>query len=462
MNHAKLLAVGLSLFFSLASRGDAPLTREEFCTKLLTEKKSMPEGTFGDQLRAFYEVYTLLTKPAKFSIPEIQKIKMPEGMWIKSELKSPRAYRNVIFALGPPPAAKPDREKWVRLQKRLTEESETVRDLSEEENVASCVAHAREKSFNPEAHLKLRTEIASLRAEKQDYEFEGLKKVLAPSLKKTEMDWEIVQATDLDDLHDQLKNPELANVLIIQHATEAGGLVDSTLRIFPKGSFSEVSPSLLSLSIYACHGERIVKNYELGKRLTESPSIYPTRYFFSVTSTQLMGSTEYAPLVGAGAFLQKIDHFLHAKMRGLKSIPAEIQTKLLPKPPAPRCSIEVAGPDVKAGTLGVILNLRHYLGSFRPGNGAQTKKFEFPCSFFDGNPLQVLILRDLQLEGNTDADVRAGFRVTVEGERASTLEVKSTDHYLSQIPDQDAPGADGANVNPARRYLSSKIVWKNR
>lgn len=305
------------------------------------------------------------------------------------------AGENIIFSIDPPERFI-DSEKIGALRLRNAELNRLLKTLMPQlmpivsaQTVERCVNLAQRSNFDFENFKKISEEKQSLRILDQIDEAKVANATLANTVGRLHLKWKVIHTTDLHAVHESLRSSQTRNIVILSHGLSTGKLIDSSLNEYPLGFFSEISPSIRSVSIFSCHAPEIAKSYKLREKLAQAKSQYGMRHLYIADGVQLAalpGMEDIVPVRSFRSFMRKVDASLSWRPRDLESGPeAEV---------TPLCKIKMEGLKVTQGTLGFSLNGR-FIGAVDETFTA-IPALTYPCTFED-RVKNILIIHSLNL-----------------------------------------------------------------
>lgn len=419
-----LLALFAATALAVAS---PPLARADDTVKTVCEQVV---GFKSQAPNAFAQLWELIrVKVAPGSVVKTQELAVPpapESLYPDHAGKIAKA-ANVIFSLAPPASRAEglDLPKMAARLDELTEElksfSGKLRELAETKNVTECIDHATKNKVDFAQLFKLIEERQSLRLIEQIREWQQAKKALKAALPNLSLRWKVIPVTSARMLDFALRYGVAKNIVIMAHATSDGKIVDSEMNMLPLGFFSNLSPVVQTLTIYACHGSSIVKAYELQKKFQEAPSYHREREVFFVQGSHLQGQDDVVPVDAFGITMAGIEE----KIRALAA--REARQVPVPEREEPKACWAYF-PDLKVtkGNLAFLINNRFagLVSSIESG-----ASFYFPCRFLD-RPKNALVIRGINLESQTEIAMTS-FRVEIE-DPTRKVSAQNLQHFYRQ------------------------------
>jgi len=369
----------------------------EACTQILEAKKGihMP-GKFS----LIRDLLLLKFAPGKMVKLRDQRADVADSLLVHQEdqTQSSSEGRNVIFSIDPPK----DVLATIDLNQKRLQLDEIVQEMnslnpmliqiSQSESIDDCLEKVKILKFDFDHYLHLFEEKMKLQIVNQVDEGAMANQVIRRTIPHLQLKWEVIHSTDLMVLHEVLRNRDVQNVVIISHGKSDGKLVDSRLSEYPLGFFTDLSPSIRSITIFSCYAEEVSKKYQINEQLSLSPSRFKSRHLYYSKGKKIAGMEESVPVKAFRSFMQKVDQRLFNEMFfGVQENNGEVETNPL------LCSLVFDGLKVIQGTLGFQLNGR-FIGSLNLGN--QTQSFAYPCDFLDREK-NILIIRNLSLNQNS-------------------------------------------------------------
>jgi hypothetical protein len=199
-------------------------------------------------------------------------------------------------------------------------------------------------------------------------------------------------------LFNALRSPGVRNVILVAHAAPDGRLFDSSFNEYPIGFFNDLSPTLESISIYSCHGEKVIERYGISEKLRQLPTYHERRTVYWAQGATLMGIPDVVPMKGLAAFVRKVDRWQSFE---------EDSSQARVKPLNRYCSIGIDGLRVREGTFAFLLN-GEYVGSVGvagardAASSSGTLTLRYPCSLTTARPKNALVLKSIRSNGRSE------------------------------------------------------------
>ncbi len=301
--------------------------------------------------------------------------------------------RNLIFSLEPfeelqgGPAAEAAKTRYSELESELRQMQGTFMSFVRARDVAECVAHMKTSGFDFGRLTKISTEMEPLEWVGQIKDGQAANRIVSRKLRSLRLHWEFFKASDLISVFNALRSTNVRNVVIVAHSLSDGNLVDSSFNEYPNRFFaSDLSPTLESISIYSCHGDKVSERYGLSQALKSFPTYHARRWVFTARGVKLLGQSDVVPMEGLDHFLGKVDRWLSYSPRGTGQTAPEA---------APHCTIELSGLQATQGGYAFLLN-GDFVGSIDAVASAASQagplRLDFPCSLEKAK--NVLIMRN--------------------------------------------------------------------
>ncbi len=153
------------------------------------------------------------------------------------------------------------------------------------------------------------------------------------------------------------------------HGKVSGHIIDSFDNQYPNGFFSDLSPSLYSLSFFNCYGAATLATYDLKTKLSLSPSFYTERLLTVADAPSSSEADQVAPIRGFDSFMRRLDQRLKNREKKLVKITT-------PHQELESCEISTQA-SFGLGTPSVSLNGK-FLGVLK-GHGETV--FTYPCEW---------------------------------------------------------------------------------
>lgn len=312
------------------------------------------------RLRFFPSLYS---KPLTQKIPNLRALKAPALL----------GQKNMVFFVGLPDTetqvARDFKDDYKTIQRELLETTQQFRFLAKSKSVEECVELAHAHALNLEKLKSLNEKIQS-----RDFQnFQRLKetRTFRRELRQLEgqlsSDWHARVVTDISDLHQALRSPEIANVVIVTHGKISGHIIDSYDHQYPNGFFSDLSPSLYSLSFFNCYGEATLSTYDLKTKLAQAPSFYTQRLVTVADAPSTAEADQVAPIKGFDSFMRRLDRSLRQQERFKVKTSENVASKL--------CQLELSA---QSSSPGAALSFN---GKFLGMLDQSTSVLNYPCEW---------------------------------------------------------------------------------
>lgn len=395
----QLRGIFLSIFVALAitsasALADDPLgnatTPTELCEQIQAAKAQIHSTP---RLRLIWDLLRVkfapgsVVKPLYDSIPTApaQRLTLPGGGVPEG--------RNLIFSLEPfeelkgGPSAEAAKQRYAELEAQLRQMQGTFTSFVRARDTAECVVRMKSSGFDFDRLSGISTEMGQLEWVGQIKDGQAANRIVGRKLRSLRLHWEYFQASDLMSVFNALRSTSVRNVVIVAHSLSDGNLVDSSFNEYPNRLFgSDLSPTLESISIYSCHGDKVSERYGLGRAMRSFPTYHQRRWVFTARGVKLLGQSDVVPMEGLDNFLGKVDRWLSYSPRGTgQAAPAS----------APYCTIELSGLQVTQGGYAFLLN-GDFVGAIDAAAGdastASPVRLDFPCALEKAK--NVLIMRN--------------------------------------------------------------------
>jgi hypothetical protein len=87
--------------------------------------------------------------------------------------------------------------------------------------------------------------------------------------------WHILKIKDIYELYQYLAGTQITQAILINHADELGRLYDAQNNLFPKGAFLNLPDQLQSLTVFSCHPDKVIENYQISQITKRINYFYP-------------------------------------------------------------------------------------------------------------------------------------------------------------------------------------------
>jgi hypothetical protein len=376
------------------SRVDPDADRLQFC-RTLREGRDQIKGM--NRFTVVRDFLKLAIAPGSLVKLKLKEVPVSDSLRVVPGDRSGALPKNIIFSIDPPAewvqsADIPQlRKSFEALNTEIYKYTSFVTSLIFSPSPEVCATRIKSTGFDPEYFsglLKKRSEYRLLnQIDEAGFAHRAIQKMLAHA----QLPWTLIQTTDLDEVHQALRNPEVENVVIFTHGLSGGKLIDSRFNSYPLGFFNDFSSHLRTLTVFACHGEETATLYSLEKAMKEQPSIHPDRAIFLSIGSTLGGRDELVPLTAFRKFMHRVER----RIIGLQW--AELRSSVVGTPGnppgnlAPLCSVELSDFKVKSGTYGLILN-GQFLGSIH--GEPSHRVMDYPCRFMNREK-NILVIQSL-------------------------------------------------------------------
>ncbi len=391
----KITIIIISTLISLttfASESDAEVTCKRIeQLKNSPHEKSNSSGFFSGFFKLFHK---------ESATPETTTIKVLSSNIIKSvshqsdlenQENTPsrkeqiQSLKNYIF-LFEPIATNKEEENSFKDYEELSDElerlDENLKELVDENDVSSCIEKyskypVTEKYYNEVTDRIKANKIVqnTLASEEASYKIN-----LAARRGWLGVNWYRVKTTDLNLLSKTLQASDTGNVIIVGHSDLAGTLYDSYGLAIPEKVFSGISPTVKSIVLYSCYGEKVRQRYNLDEILRNSKSIYSERTFVTVKDSTQKDKT---PVSAFASFLRGQDLRISNEMRkSIKENPLSSTHKTISR----NCSITLSSTDSTNYFIAYLND--QFIAHIKSG----TNSYNYNCDLLnqDNNSLRVV------------------------------------------------------------------------
>ncbi len=413
------------------SNWNSPITDENYCEWLSSERKNLDSNEVTAALR---ETVLGTLNPGALSHPKISKLKTEETNLVSASTVSISKLRNVIISLSPPEETVQKMidsgsfDRFKALQAEVQNLMGQDEQLFRMNTIESCQKKKEKIGFRYQTMLQKQAELAKYKNEA----FYSQHQLIEAQFKKakTRLNWELVSSVSLNALHDLLRSPNVANIIIVTHSLENNRkMIDSSLNQFPTTFFGEFSPSILSISFFTCNSENYLTTYDLSARLSRAASIHPERFLSLVDQGGVLGNSNRAPMNGFIDYLGRVDRVAERALQNTLLSQAFVPSdrKIAKK----TCSLEVPETRVLQGSLALILN-RQFIGSINATE--PNTRLEFDCALLkEKNTLKiqgVSMVESLRLESVPEV-LRLNDQIVSGAQREDFTD--SEDHYSMSL-----------------------------
>ncbi len=331
-----------------------------------------------------------LINPNNYYGPQETKLETSDDLLRKMPFELQGQLKNIVISLGP--SEKDYQEalsdgsfdlykKWKKQIKRYEKLKRKLYRKSKD--VEKCNQLKKESKFSWTEYNDLLQQGKNFRVASHSERSEFIMKQLKHAKSvfnlgdRLKLSWEVVFANDIDIIAKILKDPQVANVVIVSHAVINGRILDSSLNKIPYTFFSEIAPSIMSISFYSCHGENRINRYNLDEKFGATPSYHRDRSIFVTRNSSVAGKEDVAMIAGITAFVEEIDTKIYRQLKGNLLLQNLSSGNFTDYQKSNSCQLDLKGIDIEQGTVSVELN-RRWVGAIR-SNGQTT--IEFPCDF---------------------------------------------------------------------------------
>jgi hypothetical protein len=413
-----------------------PLAKEpivEICEAIQGQKTYFLQGS---KWRAIWDMLRVKLAPRRLAKPYVQVLPtepsrllpLPDGRFGKG---LPAVGRNLIFSLEPP-AALSNSPEYARDLERYRAVNATVMNMRAQltflvtaPDATACVARAKSSGFDLATFNKLAAEFAEVEWVNRVHEGQVARASISNKLHRLHMKWELYSASDLGMVLDALRSNEVRNVMIVAHATSDGQIIDGALNEYPARFFSDISPTVESISIYSCHGTNVREVYKLDQALAKGPTFHARREIFTPQSTTIAGQKDVVPMVSVVGFLRRVDRWLSVSPFD-SAAPAASRSQNY-------CGVDLEGLDVRKGGYLLLLNnqvVGAVTASMRaPGPGPF--KVTFPCALLnrEGQLKHIFVTRNTAFDGKSEIVSPESIRGRISNEQGKQVELPTGTHY---------------------------------
>lgn len=380
------------------------LTNENFCTHMVKIGEKYRASRKEIQSRANREAWRLGLYPERYGVPDIADFHSKKENLEFVPVDS-RRHRNLVISLGPAPyllegvdqkaRVKAYRKKFKEFQKlakkgrKIFQDSDTIED---------CRRLSRKEKFDYETFERLAMEIEEDHVGKKLYEHDVIKGQFKSVtsrfllMGRTKLKWELIENGDIKTIHELLRSPDVANVVLAVHGTAKGKLIDSQSNEIPRTFFKNLSPSLQSLNFFSCYSQKIDDYYGLSKELNVSRSSHAVRHlsFVEVDDTYSYQAGQ-VPLASFSGYLSQVDEYMYHSLRG--NLLYQNLARNLKEAPASRlCQISVENLGIEKTSFSLTIN-NVQVGALTPD---KKTLFNFDCSILKETDNKLRLL-DIQL-----------------------------------------------------------------
>ena len=367
----------------------------DYCETLI-RKDFISRARIARDISLAWKIDQVVINPSRFS--EASWLEYPNAHLTQD---ANPANRNVILILSPSQKQEDeyDLEKPIlaNLNQDLKRERKTIRYLKTAPGYDECLVRLKETRFDPIAYSKLFRRVKKNEFVQNAKFLKLTQKQLKSAGKKwfglvnaLKHDWETVPFSNLNQIRNALRDPSIANLIIVLHGSEIGKFEDAELNIFPYHGFGNISPHLRSLSIFTCHGEQIVQSYPIAEILRNQESPYPVRLVGYSKSHDFMESSNSTPLVALSSFMVAVDKKI-VEIESNSTLALGFINENLSAPlPEEECVAQVTAADFDMGAFDLDLNSQ-WIGTLYPGEGKR-HRYRFPCRWL--KPGSTFLLED--------------------------------------------------------------------
>jgi hypothetical protein len=225
--------------------------------------------------------------------------------------KRSKKTKNYIFFFTPPKYVTESEsfqesfQQYLKLKKEIFKIQREVSPLKRTVDIQDCERKKRELGINEKEILNTIKAFQKLKLEKNFYDMKKISGSLNIKHFKFYNEWHIRPVMDINDLWNQLSGPMTENIVIVSHADKLGVIYDSLHNPIHPSFFKMLSPSVRSLSIFSCYGDKVFKHYDLDKLNQERTTVYRDSFLTTVRDNWYFpGKAVYK---GLKSFLYKID-----------------------------------------------------------------------------------------------------------------------------------------------------------
>lgn len=379
------------------------ITNDNLCEYILKAKndpnfKEKSKSSRRDALKSILASHDL-------SVPERTDFSTPIEQVKQFNIGNLPKLRNVIFSLSPDPKSittemQNELSQIEHLNNELHLERKKLEKMLKTKTKEDCKKRLAESGFDYTSYAQDFNTVNSNKLRNSIMEGSQLRGIIKSTEKrwyqinkKTKMDWEVVEANSIFKLKEIIEDPTILNLIIVTHTEgNLGKLVDSELNQIPSYFFKNISSTLMSIAFYTCHGDKILKNYDILNIMQETSSIHAKRVAYTVKEIDYMGKSGVAPLMGFKDFFITVDRQMHRLLKGnlLNQI---LSNSNLENNSQKKCQIKITGLNLISGTLTLSLNQNLVLAT---DNLRYQSLSQFDCSLLKNK--NTLVLFNLNLD----------------------------------------------------------------
>jgi hypothetical protein len=415
------------------------LTNDNICAYILKVKKDPGLGDSSKNTQR--DIFRSLLASHELAIPERTDFQTPVANIKKMPMPALAGMRNIIFSLSPDPTrltpeVKLELQGLSELSLKLGREKKKLEKMIKARSVDDCNERMLQSGFDYKSYLNDYTSISINKTRSAMIEGAQLGAIIKSTDKKwhqirraTKLDWQVVESNSIFKLKEIIEDPTVMNLIIVTHTEKnLGKMVDSELNQIPSNFFKNISPSIMGIAFYTCHGNSILKNYEIQKIMDQAPSFHAKRMVYTVEEVDFMGESGIAPLIGFKDFFITVDRQMHRLLKG-NLLNQLLSNSLEHLKPQEKCELQVNGLDLKSGTLtlGLNQNLVFVSDSIRSIRSAM-----FDCTLLKTK--NTLVLFNLNLESDlvfNEKDI--SIRIVYPDSRTTELNMKHFYHNTSGV-----------------------------
>jgi hypothetical protein len=378
------------------------LNNSNFCTEMVKIGEKYRASRKQIQANANRETWRIGTYPERYGVPGIADFETSADRLLLTPTGKVEKLRNIVISLGPPAwqvqgvDKKAVLKNYKRRYKEFKKQATAGRKIFQDsDTVAACEELKQKHKFDYEEFEELATEIEDDQIGRKLYEHEMIKAQFTSKASPfilsggTKMKWELIETGDITQIHQLLRQSDIANVILVIHGTEKGKIIDSQMNELPRTFFKNLSPSIMSVNFFSCFSQKIDDYYGLSEEMNSSSTENAIRHLsFVETDDTYSYKAGQVPLQSFGGFLSQVDLYMYHSLRG-NLLHQNLSRARLAAPAAQMCTLNVENLGNKKVTYSVTIN-NFQVGALTPE--MPKSEFQFDCSLLKnaGNKIRFL------------------------------------------------------------------------
>ncbi len=377
------------------------ITDKNICKELVEHQKNTG---LKEKLSDFKEVLDFVFNKNKLGKPDLQSVSVDPQKRVSPAFSNSGRGKNYIISLGvDKPSEITDQEfinqtqEYKKLTSKIEAQAKILARMSSTSSRAICSLVKRLNNFSWETYQADIEKKSQFIWGKRHLEFLEVENIVNRELPKLQKSWHFVRDSSIENVYRILRSPSTRNVILMNHGREIGEILDANDSFYPPSFFKGVSPSVRSLSFFACHSSEAINYYDLKNIFAANPSFFSERFLFSVRANQFMKQKNIAVLSSLKYFLRGVDSYLS------KNDPISLDHwRPVHKSLVPTCSLKSSDFSLLSGTVGISLN-----GQFVNAMSANKSGISatFDCNLLKKDGENIVVLSNLRFNQSEQTSI---------------------------------------------------------